>query len=170
MNADMAPREQGMFHALLQDHPVGYRYSVHRDFSVSLEFTLRGRPYSFRLTKWKQGGQATFLPLFFQHEPRDPATFGSMTMSEDLTPSYDQSEAQHVAAVVRAAKDVVRCLDQILRAYERSVLDYAVWYREKHPETGTYNQLITLVCCHCIVHSDFLAPAISYPLLTFTDT
>jgi hypothetical protein len=77
-------------------------------------------------------------------------------------------EDEHrVAAVVQACKDVIHTLDRILAAYERSVLDYACWYREKHPETDTYSQLITLVCCHCIVHSDFLAPNLNYELVVF---
>ena len=48
-------------------------------------------------------------------------------------------------------------------------LDYVCWHREKHPETDTYAQLITLVCCHCIVHADFLAHNLNYELILFPD-
>ena len=163
----MAPREQGTFVVTLQGSQVACSYTVHHDYAVALEFNLRGKPYSFRLTKWKQKGQATFMPLFFNHCARDQAAFGTLTYSADMLPSYQQTEAQHVAVVVQATKDVMLCLDQIVHAFERSVLDYAVHYREKHQETDTYAQYITLVCCHCITHSDFLAPQVTWPLLQF---
>lgn len=167
MQEDMAPRGHGEFETVLQGSRVRCGYTVHQDFAVALEFQLRGRPYSFRLTKWKQRGQGGFLPLFFDYRVRDAATFGTMRYDADTLPVYERTEAQHVAVVVQAAKDVMRCLDQIVGTLERSVLDYAVFYRERHTETNTYSQYITLVCCHCITHANFLAPQVNWPLVQF---
>ena len=64
--------------------------------------------------------------------------------------------------------DIMRHLDQIFTAHKRSVLDYAVWYREKkHKDADTYAHFIQLVTCHCIVHADFLAPGITYDVVPF---
>ena len=63
--------------------------------------------------------------------------------------------------------DMMRHLNQIFTANKRSLLDYAVWYREKHKELDTYAQFVQLTTCHCIVHADFLAPGLSYPIVPF---
>lgn len=69
--------------------------------------------------------------------------------------------------LMQAVVDIMCHLDQIFRANKRSVLDYAVWYREKHKDADTYAQLIQLVTCHCIVHADFLAPGVTYDIVPF---
>ena len=68
---------------------------------------------------------------------------------------------------LQAVLDIIRHLDQIFQANKRVVLDYAVWYRDKNKEVDTYTQFIQLVTCHCIVHSDFLAPGVTYPIVHF---
>lgn len=166
----MAPRDVGSFIHQLWGHHIEFAYTVRQDFSVTVGFSLTGKPYSFNLTRWKgPSAQAKFLNLFFKSKRRDARTYGTTAIDEDGLPSYAMSEEQRIAAVVQASKDVIWTLDRIVHEFERSVLDYAVWYREKHPETNTYGELITLMCCHAIVHSDFMAPNISYPLVRFPD-
>ena len=75
---------------------------------------------------------------------------------------------QKVNAVLQAVKDIFACLDKICVKYQRSVLDYALWYREKHrPATCSYSHFITLVTCHCLARVDFLAPNIAWDLVQF---
>lgn len=164
------PRDVGSFIKGLGGQDLEFTYTVRGDYSVTLGFTVRGKPYSFNLTRWKGAtAQARFLGLFFAHKPRDAGLFGAEVTGQDDLPVYRMTEEQRIAAVVQASKDVIWTLDRITHEFERSVLDYAVWYREKHPETNTYSELITLVCCHAIVHSDFMAPNISYPLVQFAE-
>ena len=163
----MAPRLTGEFKQMLQDIEIQFRFSVKQDYAVSLEFTMRGKPYSFNLIRWKQKGQSKFLPLFHEHSGRVLEEFGQIIYTDDMMPVFQMTEDQHVAAVLQATKDVLTTLDKIVQHYERSVLDYCVWYRENHQETGTYSELITLMCCHCVVHSNFLAPNISYEIIKF---
>lgn len=166
----MAPRDVGSFIASLTGHDIEFRYSVKQDYSVSLEFMLHGKPYSFSFTKWKGAiDQAKFLSSFFRSRERDAEQYGIASVDSNGLPVFTMTEEQRVAAVVQASRDVITTLDMIVHEFVRSVLDYAVWYREKHPESNTYGELITLVCCHSIVHSDFMAPNITYPLIQFPD-
>ena len=77
------------------------------------------------------------------------------------------THAQRIAAVVQGATDVTSTLNTIVHEFPRSVLDYATWYCDTHPETNTYRELITLVCCEAIVDSKFTAPNVTFPLLQF---
>jgi hypothetical protein len=166
----MAPRDVGSFVADLLGQHIEFSYSVKQDYSVNLEFSLHGKPYSFNLTRWKGSvAQAKFLGLFFQSGQRDATEYGNITIDGDGLPVYYMTEEQRIAAVLQASRDIISTLDLIVKAFERSVLDYAVWYREKHQETNTYGELITLMCCHSIVHSYFMAPNITYPLIQFPE-
>lgn len=166
----MAPWCQTAFVLPVRGYATSFSCTVHEDFRASICFSFFGKPYSFSCTRWKGTvAQTKFLTLFFDGYSRAPEMFGRMIIpvEEGGIATFDMNEDQRVAAVVQACKDVIFTLDLILSSYECSVLDYACWYREKHPETDTYSQLITLVCCHCIVHSDFLAPNISYELVVY---
>ena len=167
---DMSPRDVGSFVAPLVGQDIEFGFSVHQDYSVGVEFSLHGKPYSFNFTRWKGAtAQAKFLGLFFRSKQRDSIEFGSITLDTGGLPVFNMTEQQRIAAVAQASRDIITTLDLIVHEFERSVLDYAVWYREKHPETSTYGELITLMCCHSIVHSDFMAPNIMYPVIQFVD-
>ena len=58
-------------------------------------------------------------------------------------------------------------VDRIWRKNKRSILDYAVYYREKYPQTETYAQYMSLVTCHCIVQADFLSPDVFWEVVPF---
>lgn len=165
----MAPLASSQFIAHLSDNDVRFDYTVYQDYAMVVSFTLRSKAYSFNLTRWKGArAQFKFLDSFHSFMVRDETMFGSRIVEEDGI-RFDMSVEQRINAVVQGAIDVIFTLNKIVHAFERSVLDYAVWYREKRPQTDTYSQLITLMCCHSIVHSDFMAPGIAYPLVQFAD-
>ena len=59
------------------------------------------------------------------------------------------------------------CLDKIGTHHQRSVLDYAVWYRDKHLGRATYSEFITLVTCECVVGAEFVVPNQRWELVQF---
>ena len=132
------------------------------------------------------------MQRFHDHTPRDEAQFGKLVTNAEGQPfpNLDMDQKWNCLVQVRgqsvfeevvvflltcscrqcqmqAVLDIIRHLDEIWKANKRVVLDYAVWYREKHKEDDTYTQFIQLVTCHCIVHSDFLAPGVTYPIVPF---
>jgi hypothetical protein len=52
---------------------------------------------------------------------------------------------------------------------QREIIDYAVWYREriKGDETTLYSKYITVMTCHNIVHTSFMAGRVTYDLVEF---
>jgi hypothetical protein len=141
---------------------------VENSYKTTIDFSVRERTYTFVVTRWQGSGFSKFFQLFHEHEPRDAAMYGGITLYEDM-PALKPGTGveQKTNAVVKAAHDVLACLNKILLTHGRGVLDYAVWYREKHGRYDTYSAYITTVTCHCIVHTDFLAPAVRWDLVEF---
>lgn len=109
------------------------------------------------------------MKKFHDHMYRDATEFGTVVEDDDGVLEINVTTEQKIATVMHAAQDVISYLDQILRVHNRNVVDYAIWYIEKHPEEETYSQLIMLLTCHCIVQSEFLAPDEQWQLVEFTD-
>jgi len=133
-----------------------------------IDFTIHGTPYTFTITKWQSKLLRGFLERFHAYTPRDEVQFGHMEVDEEGNTNLVMNLDQKINTVVQASKDVLGCLDKISNYYKRSVLDYAVWYREKYPVMEErYNQLITKLTCHLIVHTDFLAPNLHWDVVEF---
>lgn len=75
--------------------------------------------------------------------------------------------SQKLNCVEHGCRDFVTCLGQIGTVHQRSMLEYAVWYRELHVNPATYEQFITLMTCHCIVLNDFMAPNVLWTVVEF---
>jgi hypothetical protein len=127
-----------------------------------MDFTLFGMAYTFSATSWQSRGLARFLVLFHEHTQRDSSEFGVVAETEEGVPDIQMNVQQKTNAVLQACKDIMLCLDKIAHKYRRSVLDYAVWFREKRPDETTYSQYITRRTCHCVVHSYFMAPDVQW--------
>lgn len=112
---------------------------------------------------------ARFIPLFYA-TPRDAALFGQPTFDESGMLVSAPTTAQKAEAVVQACKDILMCVSQILAVHGRGVLDYAVWYRENKTEEDTYEDYtgITRLAVQCIVHTNFLAPSVTWEVVKFT--
>lgn len=109
--------------------------------------------------------------MFHQHTERDNREFGSATMDRRGAPKDIKMTAQQKkAAVFEACSDVMHCLDNFARNFQRDIVDYCVWYREEHTEENTYELHITRLTCHCVVHANILAPRAPYRLVrAFSD-
>jgi hypothetical protein len=163
-----ATLHQSDFTATVGDALVTVNVTMERSFAVQLDFILHGRPYSFSMTKWSsRGGMAKFISLFYSSAGRDPAVFGSVVYDDSGEMVSGPKDDQKIQAVLQACKDIFRCLDQLLSANGSGLMDYAVWYREKHREEDTYSDYITKQVCHNIVHEELLAPATAWKLVKF---
>jgi hypothetical protein len=149
--------------------PVKVDVTIAQTWRTGIDFNLMGTTYDFTVDKWRAQQFTPFLLLFHAHKPRDKDLYGSISQNEEGVVAPLVSREQKIRTVMHASKDVMLCLHQIATRYQRSVLDYAVWYREKRREEGTYAELVTRITCHCIVHMDFLAPNVSWDVVQFSD-
>lgn len=131
-------------------------------FAATVNFSFLGHPYMFSVTKWSRRGQAQFYSIFHEVQ-RDEDLFG--TLEADGT--VKKTTEQKLNCIVQAIKDVMFCLNIITETHQRSVLDYAVYFREKVPDDDTYGHYITLITCHCIVHQHFIYPSAQFTVVKF---
>eukprot|EP00798_Chlamydomonas_sp_ICE-L_P027517 gene27517-biopygen12961 len=155
------------FKSRIMGTSVNVSLTIRNTYEATMEFTLFGAAYTFTVTRWSRKGLSSFLLLFFAYKCREAADFGSLTVDDNGVPTFNMTTAQKVNAVIQGSKDVMACVDEIGTRHQRSVLDYAVWYREKHTCWDTYENYITMLACNCIVHTDFLAPGVTWELVTF---
>ena len=146
--------------------PSMVRLSILRNYNTSIDMNLHGSMYTFNITRWMGGGMSFFMTLFHSI-PREAAMFGSVVAGIDGVTYLDANVEQKLAAVKQACSDIVSCLNKIADVHKRGVMDYAVWYVNKHKEETTYSEFITLRTCQGIVTSDFLAPNVSWDLIQF---
>ena len=193
----------------LLNQSVSVDIEIQRSWETKISFTFLERPYSFNITRWKSRGLRTMLKLFHLAIQRRPAdSFGSIireTVEDDEADDEqnsgleensdddivsDESEiklittkAQNFNIIIQMCRDIMMCLDMILTKHQRAVVDYALWFREKHysqilnrqKENGgsildngpNYFEIITLLTCHMIVHIDFFNPTINFELVIF---
>ena len=121
------------------------------------------------MDRWRARGLSRFLQTFHAHKPRSNVEFGQIRESPEGSITLDMSCEQKIAAVIQGCHDIIASLAQIAQRYQRSVLEYAIWYRERHQGEDTYAEYITFRTCHCIVHSDFLTPNLTWDIVRFTD-
>lgn len=143
--------------------PVRVEVMVFNLKHATADFRYMNQMYSFELNAWKGRGFTPFSSKLVAAYGSGQG-FGSIDAEGHVDASADEKEA----SVLQAVKDIFRYLNQIVLHQGRSVLDYAVWYRENHKERDTYEQTIQLVTCHCIVHSDFMQGDITWHVVPFT--
>jgi hypothetical protein len=157
-------------HIFLMSTWVPVSLKVYSTYLCIVDFSLYGQPYTFTIDKWRSSRLRKFLEMFHAHASRVIDQFGCILSDSEGNLSNNMDVRQKVNAAVQGCKDVMGCLDKIAKHYKRSVLDYAVWYRERRPRRDDegYSQFITLLICHLIVHADFLAPNVQWELVEFT--
>ena len=149
--------------------PVAVTIEILNSFGTDISFVLHGKSYTFPITKWAGKGMGNFLLLFYgdRDRDRDEAKFGKVEINDDgiLIKAPETHFKQQ--AVVQACVDIIECINKISQVHGRALLDYAVWYREKHQVVKTYSDYITKLACHSIAHADFLAPDATFNLVKF---
>lgn len=170
MSADLdAIIKEGRFNSTILLSTVDVNYTIKATWEASLNFSMHGDAHSFFVTKWSRKGFSPFATMFFEYGPRDPNIFGVITQDDEGTPNFSGlTTTNKIAIIEQALTDIMTCLNLIVTKYKRSVIDYAVWYREKYPAYDTYAKYITLLTCHLIVHTDFLAPDVVYDIVLFS--
>jgi hypothetical protein len=159
----------GTLTVLLGGNNIIVDYAVFQNNAAEAHFNYLGSDYSFSLTRWKQKAFSQFRSKFHAvYDDHDK--FGSSCVDTDTGDviSSDNTSEQNKQVVVKSIEDIFLYLDTLLHQHPRSILDYAVWYREKHcDKLDTYEKYIQLVTCHSIVHSDFLAGNIRWDIIKF---
>ena len=161
---------QGDFKTTLLGSPIRVDVEVSKSWRTVVDFSLLGVAYTFSIDAWRSKRFTPFVQLFHDRtngQIRDPGEYGRIATDDEGLVNVEMTHQQKLKCVLAATRDVMACLDKIGTHHQRSVLDYAVWYRDKHPERTTYSELITLTTCHCIVHTDFLAPNQRWELVQF---
>ena len=162
----------GTLTVLLGGNNVIVDYAVFQNNAAEAHFNYLGSDYSFSLTRWKQKAFSQFRSKFHAVYD-DHERFGSSCVDSDTGDviSSDNTSEQNKQVVVKSIEDIFLYLDKLLHQHPRSILDYAVWYREKHcDKLDTYEKYIQLVTCHSIVHSDFLTGNIRWDVINFEPT
>jgi hypothetical protein len=141
--------------------------NIHTARSTSISFIYMRTPYQFDITKWSGQGVRKLTELFFAHTARDPGTFGTAITYDDQerATSLPLTPTQRRNVIFQASIDILTCLSKIVHVHQRQVLDYAVWYREQKAKGDSYRSYITLITCHCIVHSEFMSGSVQYELV-----
>jgi hypothetical protein len=159
--------QQHQFNSTVLGCQVSVEVSIKNSYEASMDFSLFGRTYTFNVWTWRSRRIDKFVKLFHSHEVRDEEAFGSIHTEAGGVQNVRMTTPQKYAAVIHGCKDILTCLNKILNAYQRSVMDYAMWYRENHVEETDYSSYITLATCHCIVHSELFSPQVPFTLVKF---
>ena len=173
MHADSLMDTTELHSAIITVRVLGTNIRVHvkifASWLTTLDFNFQGCPYTFIIDRWRSRNFGGFLRLFFAHGDRDEHQFGALIDDGAGNTRAEMDITQKKATVMQAVRDVLTCLAQIAETYQRSIVDYALWYRERRvDEEMTYKQFITRVTCNQIVHTDFMAPAgLAWELVEF---
>ena len=184
-----AVTRQVNFHGNVMGNYIPVGVSIENTYKAAIDFTLFTILYTFTIDRWAKRGLAGYLRYFHDHVQRDVASYGyrvvdangAETVYEDATGITDNgdgtftvgatakamSQAQKLNCIEQGCRDIMVCLGQIGAAHQRSMLEYAVWYRENHHTPAGYSEFITLVTCHSIAHNDFMAPNVNWRVIEF---
>ena len=130
-----------------------------RSWATMLDITLGSETYTFFVHKWSGSGFSNFLRLFLAVYGAKAAKYGQVDIDNKnllITPE------QKAECVKQACVDIVCCINEFVVKFKGSVLGYATWYCEHHHEKDTYENYITLLAAHFIVHCNFTAPNVNW--------
>ena len=174
INFELALLLQGRFSTNIAGKETLVKFKIYSNCEVSCEFECMGTAYVFNLEKWKKTSADVvnpwnsflkFVQLFYERYGGNNPKFGSFVVvcssTDDLSIKMEASKEQIVNLLVYAMIDVFLCAEDIIITYKRSLLDYCIFHLERGI-CNTYEEYIDLVACHCLVHSNFIAPGITY--------
>ena len=133
---------------------------IYEDNAAHAHFYYFRKDYNFTLRRWKSTAFAQFRSLF--HRVYDDSDkFGSSEVDPDTGDviSSTNTSDQNKNVVKQAINDVFRLLHFILKEYPREVIDYAVWFCDKHSSRADteYSAYIHVLTCRCIIDGEFMA-------------
>ncbi len=120
---------------------------IESNLRVIASFSFLGRLYTFVISEWMGHKFTRFASTIDE--------MGSSTMTTE-------------ERIICSVKDVIEHLDQILKTHQRSVLGYAVWYRDNRKAKDTYAQYIQSITCQCIIDNRFTNGQVEWNEVEFT--
>ena len=171
-------------------NPIHMSIEIESMFNATIVFTLFGMPYSFVISSWQGRGFRKFIEHFHSVAmSRNAIKFGVMIEKDDGTKDFlgnlddvtqnadgtytmgpnskVMTQDQKINMIQQGCEDIMACLNLIGQVHQRSILEYCIWYRENHNKDTTYGSFITMMTCHAVTHSNFMAPGITWQLVEF---
>lgn len=177
------------FNVLVMGNAIPVEVNIENTFKAYIDFSLFGTAYTFAIERWARRGLNGYLTFFHSFAARDMTQFGLKTEDSsgvvnfyaddtDLVQNTDGTYTvgpgakpitlyQKLNCIEQGCRDIITCLGQIGNTHQRSMMEYAVWFREVYQTPADYADFITLMTCHSIMHSDFMAPNIVWTLIKF---
>jgi hypothetical protein len=147
------------------DVPIEVEVDLRQNYAADLGFIFNRQWCNFSLTKWTGRGFVSFMEKFHAYKkPQDSIDYGEFNKD-----GYHGTRQQKANMVKHAIDDVLKMVENIMRKHARSLIDYAIWYRDKAPRDNTYEDLIGVQACHLIVHCNLLAPNTTFTKVLLDD-
>lgn len=165
--------DEGSFRMTIADIHVDVQFRTLGNQETYIDFVFFQHSYSFHITKWSRSGINRFCDAFVQHYGKGENNKYGEEQADIVTGEPTvvcRTVEQRKNCLRQAIRDVMETLGKIFIVHGRGVLDYAVWYRENKQDESNYDLYITRICCHCIVHSNFIAPNADYTIVRFSST
>ena len=131
-------------------------FSIKQNFYVEADFDWVGSTCSFIITRWMNNNGNESFRLFLKHYTDTKEQFGFIDEEDAIKCSTQQKRN----IIEKSCNDVICALKLIIEEHKKSLLDYAVWYRDKRPggkKRSNYSEFITTIACDCIIHGGILA-------------
>ena len=143
-------------------------------FKTRCQFDYLNERYTFVLKAWASNGTKALVRFFHDAANRDAGQYGTLDRTKDLKKQelvLCADVLQQKRNIVQTAvEDIFLCLDKLYQKHRKHLLEYAVWYRDHYlnPDlTNGYNEYITKLTCHSVVHSAFLASDTKFEFVEF---
>ena len=181
------------YQTTLFENSVNATITIDNTYKTSIDFSLHGRPYSFLITAWSNRGFKKYAELFHKAQARDAVKYGFIVenttnnyLSEFLEYPTDiaalsdgslvpkstakpMTTIQKLNIIETASINILECLNLIGLVHHKSVIDYCVYYSKYRDRTeeDTYQQAITKLTSHCVIHSKMTAPHITWQAVEY---
>ena len=180
------------YQTTLFENSINATITIDNNYKTSIDFNLYGRPYSFLITAWSDRGFKTYAELFHKAQARDVEKYGIIIenstnnfLSELLEDPTDiealpdgslipksiakpMTTIQKLNIIESASINMLECLNLIGLVHQRSIIDYCVWYsKHYHTKEDTYQQVITKLASHCVIHTSLTAPNITWQVVEY---
>ena len=172
---------EGTFSTKIATKDTTVRFKIYESYKVKAKFNSHGDSYTFNMNHWMKSKDnlknATssynkFSRLVLERYGDTTEDFGGLVRvhsgaaNDPFVPF--QSQPQILNMLKYACYDVFVCAEEIITSYRRALLSYCIYQREKmNGEAVTYEQYIHSVACHCLVQSNYLAPATKFDEVEF---
>lgn len=138
------------------------------NYVAEVTFTMMNQKYEFKILNWNTKLKIEKFALIFFDK------FGDSPMAGLTKNGVMANMDQEIRMMIKySVYDIFVCLQQIIMEQERSVIDYAMFFRKANEKYGlgpqTYEAVVHLIACHFLVHERFLTPGVQFDLVRFCE-